>query len=273
MMIDNAITKPFLKWAGGKRWFCESHLDLIPNEFNNYHEPFVGSGAIFFSIYFNGFAYLSDTNEWLLDTYKAVRDNWEKVERQLKTHRNNHSVEYYYKIRKKEFKTQHLRAAQFIYLNRTCWNGLFRVNKSGGFNVPIGDRSTIIYSDESFKKISDKLNGTIINKLDFTDAFQLMKSGDFAYIDPPYTVKHNYNGFVRYNEQLFSWENQEKLAECVKLAVKKGVKVLVSNADHPSIVELYENVGTIIELSRNNMLSSQSKFRGKYNELAIKCGY
>lgn len=266
-------TKPFLKWAGGKRWLCESHLNLIPENFNDYHEPFLGSGAVFFSIEPKNNSFLSDTNSWLIDSYIGIKNDWKKVESLLKNHKKNHSEEYYYSIRSKKFRSVYSRSAQFIYLNRTCWNGLFRVNKSGVFNVPIGDRETILYKDESFLDISEKLSNVKINCFDFVDAFKEMKAGDFAYIDPPYTVKHNLNGFVRYNENLFSWENQEKLAECVKNAVDKGVKVLVSNADHQSILDLYKNIGEIVELNRNNMLSSISKYRGKYNELAIVCGY
>src|SRR6516165_1754866 len=131
--------EPFLRWAGGKRWLVEYLKKLFPANFRRYHEPFLGGGAVFFSLR-PSLASLSDSNEWLITTYTAIRDNYDGVASLLAGHHHKHSTEYYYRIRARQFRTPVERAAQLIYLNRTCWNALFRVNKHGAFNVPKGTK-------------------------------------------------------------------------------------------------------------------------------------
>jgi DNA adenine methylase len=196
--------KPFLKWAGGKRWFVHRYSHLFPEKFNNYIEPFLGSGAAYFHICPKK-AILGDANSDLINTYIAIQQDWRLVYRYLKTHHANHSSEYYYQVRAKRLRSPFSRAAQFIYLNRTCWNGLYRVNLQGVFNVPIGTKSSVIFENDRFDLVSKNLENATLKIADFEDLIDLAGDGDFVFADPPYTVRHNHNAFIKYNEDLFSW--------------------------------------------------------------------
>lgn len=191
----------------------------------------------------------------------------------MKNHHNLHSKEHYYHVRSALYSNDVEKAARFIYLNRTCWNGLYRVNNSGGFNVPIGTKTKVILDNDNFEAVAKLLENAIILKMDFEEAMQQAQKNDFIFVDPPYTVKHNSNAFVQYNETLFSWADQVRLRDSVESAVSRGVKVLVTNANHSSIRELYDGLGDMICLSRASVLASNPEKRGKYEELAIKCGY
>lgn len=263
--------KPFLRWPGGKRWFVQHHNYLLPQVFNAYHEPFFGSGAVFF--YLNPkVAHISDINSWLMDTYRAIQSNYLLVEECLAYYQSSHSKDFYYNTRRIQHSEPYQRAAQFIYLNRACWNGLFRVNKNGEFNVPIGTRSNIARSDE-LQNIQKFLNGAEISSQCFTTSLKKVVKGDFIFVDPPYTVKHNNNGFIKYNDTLFSWNDQIKLRDLLYEAHLKGAKILLLNANHESIINLYEGLGSSFELNRNSMLAASSSFRGSTTEIAIKIGY
>ncbi len=263
-------TSPFLKWAGGKRWLVEKHSHLLNIEHERYIEPFVGSGAVFFSLLPHS-AILCDKNEKLIEVYEAIKSDWKKVADLLRAHHKNHSSEYYYQTRRKRLRTPETRAAQFIYLNRTCWNGLYRVNKKGEFNVPIGTKQNVVLSTDDFEKIALCLKNVELLSGDFEIALEKAGQGDFVFIDPPYTVKHNYNGFLKYNESIFSWEDQVRLRDAVELAVSRGAKVLVTNACHDSIKRLYENLGEISTLNRASIIAGKSSARGRYEEVVIKC--
>lgn len=272
MHLKAKQTLPFLKWAGGKRWLVHNHQDLLPQQFNSYIEPFLGSGAVFFSLAPTK-GILSDLNKDLIDTYIAIRDNWQTVVKKLENHQRNHSKEYYYSVRSNKPKDIVNKAAWFIYLNKTCWNGLYRVNLKGEFNVPIGTKSCIISSKDDYGTIANKLAGLEIVSDDFEKIIQKAKKNDFVFIDPPYTVKHNLNGFVKYNENLFSWRDQIRLRDTVASALRRGVKILILNADHKSIRSLYKGIGLHMELNRASVISGSPIFRGNYKELAIVCGY
>ncbi|EPG8383838.1 Dam family site-specific DNA-(adenine-N6)-methyltransferase [Pseudomonas aeruginosa] len=261
---------PFLKWAGGKRWLVEKHSHLLNIEHERYIEPFVGSGAVFFSLLPTS-AILCDKNERLIEVYEAIKNEWKKVADLLQIHHRKHSPEYYYQIRLKRLRTPETRAAQFIYLNRTCWNGLYRVNKNGEFNVPIGTKKNVVLATDDFEKIARHLKNTELFSGDFEIALEKAGRGDFVFIDPPYTVKHNYNGFLKYNESIFSWEDQIRLRHAVERAVLRGAKVLVTNACHDSIKRLYENLGEISTLNRASIIAGKSSARGRYEEVVIKC--
>ncbi|WP_028302636.1 DNA adenine methylase [Oceanospirillum beijerinckii] len=269
MDSTNLHTVPFLKWAGGKRWFTEHTKDFIPEFNGTYIEPFLGSGAVFFHLQPEQ-AILSDKNDALINTYKAIRDGWRRVSYLLKEHQALHSKEYYYEVRESIPTNRYELAARFIYLNRTCWNGLYRVNLQGKFNVPIGTKSNVILETDDFQALSKRLKQTTLLTDDFEAIIRQAGDGDFIFIDPPYTVKHNQNGFIKYNETLFSWQDQERLADAVKSAVKRGAKALVTNAAHESISELYAEFQQTT-LNRKNVLSGKPEFRGKYEELIIKC--
>ena len=269
-LIDNINPQqPFLRWAGGKRWIIPKIQSLIPDIFDNYFEPFLGSGAVYFSIKPDK-ALLSDSNENLINTYVCIRDNWEKVLFHLKDHQENHCKEYYYNIRSIIYDTACEKAAQFIYLNRTCWNGLYRVNLNGNYNVPIGTKKNVILPTDDFEAISNTLKSAKIEHSDFEVSLNKAKYNDFVFIDPPYTVKHNKNGFIKYNEKLFSWEDQVRLRDSIAKGIERGAMFLITNARHFCIEELYNGLGSIHYLSRNNVLAGNAIHRGKFDEIAIK---
>jgi len=262
-------TKPFLRWVGGKRWLVNKYSEHFPKKYNNYIEPFLGGGAVFFFLEPKK-AILSDLNEELINTYRCVRDEPSKLLNVLKIHQRNHSKEYYYKTRDFNPIKIHTKAGKFLYLNRTCFNGIYRVNSSGKFNVPYGNKSTIIYENESFQDLSNKLSNTKLSVCDFEKTIRSAKKDDFLFVDPPYTVAHNNNGFIEYNEKIFSWDDQVRLSNTLKKAKKRGVKILLTNANHLSIRKLYENDFNLIEVSRYSSVSGLSQHRKKYSELIIK---
>lgn len=263
---------PFLKWAGGKRWLVKSGEPLVPTKFNNYIEPFLGSAAVFFTVS-PSTALLADTNQDLVNLYRCIRDNHEAVERQLRFHNRNHSNCYYYKVRASNPRKDHTKAARFLYLNRTCWNGLYRVNLKGEFNVPRGTKDSVLLETDDFPLVSDRLRNCEIRCQDFADSLKSAKRGDFVFVDPPYTVKHNHNGFVKYNERIFSWEDQVRLLQAVKSAVSRGAMVTMTNADHPTIRELYGDYGSVSKLARTSIISGNPQFRTATSEVIIRFGW
>lgn len=265
----NDMVTPFLKWAGGKRWFVEKYSHYFPKSFNRYIEPFLGSGSVFFSIQPKD-SILSDTNKELIETYEAIRDSWCKVYSTLKYHQKNHSTDYYYKVRSAKPRTAHTRAARFIYLNRTCWNGLYRVNSKGKFNVPIGTKSSVLLDTDNFEVTSRILKKPVLASDDFEKIINVAQKNDFVFVDPPYTVNHSSNGFIKYNEKLFTWEDQIRLAESIKRAYKRGATVCLLNADHQSIRDLYLEFEQI-PLSRKSVIAANSKHRGTFSELLVRC--
>lgn len=215
-------------------------------------------------------ATLADINLELIHCYQAVRDSWETVQDLLYLHHKNHSKEHYYKIRQIKPTDLAEKAARFIYLNRTCWNALYRVNQKGEFNVPIGTKTNVILTTDDFEGISKLLQGATISHIDFETVIDQAQKGDLIFADPPYTVKHNFNGFVKYNEKMFHWDDQVRLSKCLIKASKRGCLVLLTNANHPSIIELYENDFDLTPLKRNSVIAASSSRRGMYEELIIK---
>lgn len=261
-----------MKWAGGKRWLISNSKSILPNtlEINNYFEPFLGGGAVFFHLEpLSG--RLSDLNQDLINSYTVIRDNWADLIEILSKYNKQHCDEFYYDIRATKPKTQLKKAARFIYLNRTCWNGLYRVNKKGEFNVPIGTKTKVILDEDNFQEISILLKRMDIEACDFETSIDRAGAEDFIFVDPPYTVKHNLNGFVKYNENIFSWEDQIRLSKSLTRAIKRGAYVLILNADHSSIKTLYKGVGKMITMERASVIAGSSEARGIYSELAIKC--
>ena len=259
---------PFLKWAGGKRWLISSMPELFDLNFHRYIEPFVGGGAVFFHVC-PDFAILSDKNKQLIDAYRAIKLDWKSVFKYLEVHKKLHSDQYYYEIRSSEYDNIFEKSAQFIYLNRTCWNGLYRVNLNGRFNVPRGTRNTVIFENDNFEGVSAALKNTELLNSDFETVIDSSEEGDFLFIDPPYTANHNKNGFLKYNENIFSWEDQVRLSECVKRAFARGVKMVLTNADHESVLSLYSDIFKVFSVPRTSSLSGKSKYRGKVTELIV----
>jgi DNA adenine methylase len=259
---------PFLKWAGGKRWLISRRLKIFSGPIRRYIEPFLGGGAVFFHVQPLR-SILGDSNKELVDVYRAIKRDWKEVVRELKIHDEKHSKVHYYRVRDAAGGKLSERAARFIYLNRTCWNGLYRVNLDGQFNVPKGTKSKVLLPDDNFEYVAFLLKGAELVSGDFQVAIDRAGEGDLLFVDPPYTVKHNNNNFVKYNEKLFSWKDQLRLRLALARAKNRGARIVSTNAFHESVRKLYEDFGTTIELSRHSVLAAESKFRGHYSELLI----
>lgn len=271
-MSDRAGVKPLLKWAGGKRWLVANHSRLFPKEIECYREPFLGSGAVFFHLTPQR-AVLSDANARLIQCYLAIRNDWKAVWQALRKLERQHSDEFYYEVRAREFADRYREAAKFIYLNRTCFNGIYRENLNGVFNVPRGTKNSVTFADDDFRSIAAQLRKSRLFHGDFSTNIRQAERGDFVFVDPPYTVRHNNNGFVKYNQRIFSWEDQIRLRDDVRHAAEKGAQLLITNANHVSILELYKGIGRAKSLSRASVISGNAAARGSYAELAICVGY
>jgi DNA adenine methylase len=260
---------PLLKWAGGKRWLAPKLRELAPVKYDHFIEPFLGGAATFFALAPSK-AFLSDTNADLIDCYRAIAEDWSAVVRQLGHHQRNHDDDYYYQVRGSNPRTPASRASRFIYLNRTCWNGLYRVNLRGEFNVPKGTKTAVLMRSDNFPAAAALLRRAKLSTSDFERTVDRAGRHDFVFVDPPYTVRHNNNGFIKYNEKLFSWGDQERLRDAVLRAQKRGAKVLVSNADHKSVRDLYKGVGEILTVPRSSVIAGSSENRRATTELLIK---
>lgn len=262
----SSSVRPFLRWAGGKRWLTRRLADLLPDDYETYHEPFLGSGALFFAIHPSP-ARLSDSNRELTNTFRVVRDSCSTLVEALGVLRYTKSE--YYRIRESRPTSNVSRAVRFIYLNRTCWNGLYRVNQAGEFNVPMGRRpSPVICDKENLQGASDALRGVEIGSRDFGTSLREVRKGDLVFADPPYTVSHGENGFILYNEKIFSWEDQERLSRHLRSVDKKGARFLLTNADHPSIRMLYRRFQTH-RIERSSIIAADPKGRRRVSELVI----
>lgn len=255
---------PFLKWAGGKRWLVQRALPC-PVQYDRLVEPFLGGGAVFFGLEPRK-ALIADINPELINLYQVVRDSHGRLERILKRHQRLHSPEHYYRTRATSFKNPILMAARTLYLNRTCWNGLYRLNKKGEFNVPIGTKSAVILETDEFSRASDLLSNAEITCQDFEKTIDVAGKGDFLFVDPPYTVKHNMNGFVKYNENIFAWADQLRLRDALDSAFRRGASIVVTNADHASVRELYERDFSFVSLERQCVLAGNGSARGVTSE-------
>jgi len=262
---------PFLAWTGGKRWLVKAAPELLTTPFKGtYIEPFLGGGSFFYALN-PPKSILGDANQGLVITYRSIRDDYCAVVDLLQTHHLNHCKDYYYSIRSRKFEKDLEIAAQFIYLNRTCFNSIYRVNLKGEFNVPIGTKNKVIQETDKWDEWSDRLSNSEIIHGDFEVLIDRAQKEDLLFLDPPYTVRHNNNGFVKYNEILFSWADQERLANATNRARERGVKIIITNANHESLRELYLNNFTVKEVSRYSSIAAKSLNRNKYEELIITC--
>jgi len=260
---------PFLKWPGGKRWFIQRYPDIFPSKFGTYFEPFLGGASVFFHLRPRG-AVLGDINADLVATYQGIKANWRRLEELLEVHSKKHSDAYYYKVRAECPSDPVERAARLIYLNRTCFNGIYRVNLKGEFNVPRGTKDTVLLDTDNFEEMSKALRGAEILNQDFEFLIDQAGKDDLIFADPPYTVRHNFNGFIKYNEKLFSWQDQVRLAHALNRARKRGAMVVATNANHDSVMTLYGDLGFDLETaSRYSAISASSEGRTQYEELVI----
>ena len=269
--------KPFVKWAGGKRQILDKLKKYIPEEFNTYYEPFVGGGALLFDLIPKK-AIINDSNKELMNVYKVL-SNYElfiKLCKELNTHERRHNEEYYYKIRdldrdSKKFDKllDYQKAARTIYLNKSCFNGLYRVNSKGLFNVPFNKKEKVsTYDAENLLLIHTYLtnNDIKILSIDFEECVKECKENDFVYFDPPYDTINN--SFTSYTEEGFDRKEQERLASIFKELDKKGVKVMLSNHNTDFIKELYEGYNFHVITAKRNINSKGNK-RGSVEEIII----
>jgi DNA adenine methylase len=254
--------RPFLKWAGGKQWLAARLVGLMPHQQCTYYEPFLGGGSLFFAARPRK-AVLGDINQRLVETYQAVRDCVDDVIPILSRWGNDE--ETYYKVRATQFQDALWRAAQFIYLNKTCWNGLYRVNRQGEFNVPFGYNGRKVFDEAGLHEASELLQNAAIACCDFPQLLTTATAGDFVYLDPPYTVMHSPNGFRHYNERLFCWQDQIRLARTAGEVARRGCLVVVSNADSEEIRALYPEF-SYQGVSRHSVLAADAKRRRPIGE-------
>lgn len=257
--------EPFLRWAGGKRWLVK-YLDQIIGDlkYGAYHEPFLGSGAIFFALAPPNKSYLSDLNQELIDTYIALQANPEAIIEKMKRLKN--TEEFYYEIRGRNTRTIATKAARFIYLNQTSYNGIYRVNQRGKYNVPYGYRTKGFLEKEKLLTASKALQRATLTCGDFLATKGNIKEGDLVFLDPPYTVSHNNNGFIKYNQKLFSLDDQKRLSEFVDHIRQQNAYYILTNAAHQVILDIFEKGDRRIELSRASLIGGDQAKRGAVSE-------
>lgn len=274
-MQNNKLVTPFVKWAGGKRQLLPVIQKYLPKTFTTYYEPFVGGGALLFHLQPQK-AVLNDFNEELVNVYRVIKENPQELVTDLKKHKNN--AEYFYAIReldrKKDFKklSNIERASRVIYLNKTCYNGLYRVNSAGEFNSPFGNyKNPNVVNERTILAVSKYLNDNNITILrgDFADAVKNIKKNAFVYFDPPYhplSASANFTGYVQGG---FDEQEQIRLRDlCIELDTK-GVKFLLSNSATSFTKELYQTF-TVDYVKANRFVNSVAKKRAAIDEILVR---
>ena len=269
--------KPFVKWAGGKRQIIDKLKKYVPEEFNTYYEPFIGGGALLFELSPRR-AVINDSNDELMNVYRCLcdEDKFKKMCNVLNGYEKEHSEEFYYEIRNKDRNkssynrlSDYTRAARTIYLNKACFNGLYRVNRKNEFNVPFGKKTKVnTYEGGNLITVSNYLtmNDVTILSVDFEESLKGASKGDFVYFDPPYDSD---NGtFTSYTEDGFGKEEQKRLAKVFKELDERGVYVMLSNHNTSLVNDLYKNFNIhFIDAKRN--INYNGKKRGKVKEVII----
>ncbi|MDY0132173.1 MAG: DNA adenine methylase [Desulforegulaceae bacterium] len=272
----NKSIAPFVKWVGGKRQLIKDLEIHFPSEISTYYEPFVGGGAVLFHLQPKK-AVINDTNKELINLYKTIKNNPDKLIKDLKKHEN--TPEYFYKIRSldrdkniysKLSKVE--KASRIVYLNKTCFNGLYRVNSSGEFNTPFGKyKNPNIVNETTIKAVSNYLSTNLIEilNIDFEKSLLESKEGDFVYLDPPYDPVSNSANFTGYTKSGFGKDEQLRLKNICDNLNKKGVKFLLSNSFTNFIQDLYSDYKfSIINAKRS--INSNAKKRGAIKEVLVK---
>jgi DNA adenine methylase len=271
---EKIVGKPFLRWAGGKRWLTNQIETIIPKDFNNYFEPFLGGASIYIYLkkrnLIKNSSFLSDANEDLINAYNMVANEPVSVIDVLKKYKNE--KEQYYILRDFDPPTDIEKAARFIYLNKTSYNGIYRVNKNGKYNVPYGDRKIInLFDFENIENVSKILNNeTRLISQDFELIKEQIQASDLIFLDPPYTVAHENNGFVEYNQSIFTWDDQKRLANLLQHINEVGAFFVMTNAKHDSIDELFSPYGKHSILSRQSLIGGKGAKRQNINEYIFK---
>jgi DNA adenine methylase len=274
--VANPEAQPFLKWAGGKSQLLAQFEPFFPKLIRNYCEPFLGGGAVFFHLkarFPKMRAMLRDNNKELINCYEVVRDQVEGLMKALDEHRENFRAQgepYYYQVRGRAAAAGPLeRAARMIFLNKTCYNGLYRVNNKGQFNVPIGsyrpDRVSL-YDPANLVAASHALHGVDLKVQDFGKTLASVESGDFVYVDPPYYPLSRTANFTSYTQEDFGAAEQERLTALVTEAAKRGARIMLSNSDTPTTRRLYHGFRLETVQARRAVNCDGAK-RGRISEL------
>ncbi|MCV3212920.1 DNA adenine methylase [Plectonema radiosum NIES-515] len=268
---QSTLPRPFLKWAGGKSKLIKQYLTHLPSQttYKNYYEPFLGGGALFFHLQpSNGI--LTDINAELITTYRCVKDHIQELIFLLKEHESKHSRDYYYSVRANPGKTDLEKAARLIYLNKTCFNGLYRVNSQNKFNVPLGKyKNPNICPENLLIAASEALEGAEIKQANFTEILNhATTSDDFVYFDPPYYPISETSYFTSYTNYSFKENQQIQLRDICLTLSERGVKVMLSNSDCEFIRNLYTDFN-IHTISAARSINSHAKKRGKINEILL----
>jgi DNA adenine methylase len=281
LLVDLRHCYPFVKWAGGKTQVLSDLDSMIPSQFNRYFEPFIGGGAMFFHLISDRNmrfgAYLSDINAELITAYKVVKNNVRELIELLKRHQreyNKNPSEYYYKLRDEIKPVKDIeRTARFIALNKTCFNGLYRVNRSGIFNVPMGKyKNPLICDTRNLENISKALrySKAVIKVKDYKNALVEAEEDDFIYLDPPYHPTSSTANFTSYTDYGFGDNDQSELSKIFAELNDKKCKVLLSNSDTPLIRKLYSDFsGHIKEVNVSRVINCKASKRLGHKELLI----
>jgi len=266
-------TYPIVKWVGGKRQLMFELLKNMPKSYNRYFEPFIGGGALFFELQPDN-AYISDSNEELINLYLVVQNNVEKLIDDL--YRHEVTKEYFLKLRNLDRTSRYSRlsdverASRFIYLNRTCFNGLYRVNSKGEFNVPFGNyKNPRICDERNLRNCSELLQKTEIKCADFSEVLNQAQKGDFVYFDPPYVPLNETSSFTSYTKDGFDIDMQFKLREVCDELNDKGVMFMLSNSDTKFVNELYADY-EIKKVFASRAVNANANGRGKITEVLVR---
>ncbi|HUU03020.1 MAG TPA: DNA adenine methylase [Myxococcota bacterium] len=281
----DSLPKPFVKWVGGKGQLAGELLKRAPDDFKTYHEPFMGGAALFFALFRNGRlagkrVFLSDVNQELVDTYQAIRDDPEKVIARLLEHQKKfrgfeheeQKREYFYSVREKNPKrlSPPSRAARMIFLNRTGFNGLYRVNSKGKFNVPFGRyKNPLICDTQNLRAVSKALGKVRLSTDSFDHVLEAAGRGDFVYFDPPYVPVSTTANFVSYARTGFDHQDQKRLAETMEKLKAKGARVMLSNSDTGAVRKLYSEKFRIERVKASRRINSKADRRGLVNEVVV----
>ena len=261
-----APVAPPLRWAGGKRWLLPVIRRLVGSrEFAAYHEPFLGGASVFLGLQEFPSAHLRDANSELISTYRVIRDSHAAVAEKVATFTND--AETYYAARAADPEDKIERAARFVYLNHTSFNGIYRVNLAGVYNVPFGGRKWVnIPTAQHLSEVASKLRRASLRSGDFARSLDAIGEDDLVFLDPPYTVAHNNNGFIKYNQRLFSFDDQRRLSQFIDEVKVRGAYYILANAAHHSIATLFDKGDLRIETNRRNSIGGANAVRGGATE-------
>ena len=276
-MAKNTLVVPVVKWVGGKRQIIDEIITYVPDSFSTYYEPFLGGGAVLFELQPKK-AVVNDVNEELMNIYEVIKDNVDELIEGLKRHKIKNDKAYFYEIRELDRNREQYnlltpveRASRIIYLNKTCYNGLFRVNKSGEFNAPFGNyKNPNIVNETTLRAVSAYFNKAKIRFTcqDFEDALKWSRKGAFVYLDPPYDPVSETASFTGYDKGGFDRNEQIRLKKTCDKLNKKGIKFLLSNSATDFIMDLYQDY-KIEVIQAKRAINSKADRRGNVDEVFV----